>query len=297
MKLTVTIPILNCLRYAMPMFGCLKYTTSEESEWLILDNGSTENVEKYITEYARPKRLNYVRNEDNPGLITNNNDALRRCETELLCLLHNDCFIYEKNWDQRIISYFEQMPDLGIAGFFGAQGCMPNGGRIQYPSKLGSAGFSNMLEAEIHGMRMGPDMPWRPAAIFDSFCMVFRVKMLKECGGFDTRYQYHHFYDRDTGLESIRHGYKNIVVNVPCHHGGGYTSETPAYREWLMKIIGKPVEDLAFHDANMAKFTEKWMAIDALPLYVNDDFSLRRGRDEFRPDIEYKGDNIMKGLK
>lgn len=288
------IPFINNLRLAMPMMGCLKYNTSDSPEWLIVDNGSTDPVEKYIMNFVKPKRMSYVRNDINPGLIANNNFAYNYCrdnEIDLLCLLHNDCFIYEKGWDQRVISYFEKMPDLGIAGFFGAQGCHVDGGRMQDTNFPGRSGYSEMLEAELHGMKMGQNMPWRPAAIFDSFCMVFRVEMLKKCNGFDTRYKWHHFYDRDSSLESLRQGYKNIVVNVPNHHIGGLTNENPFYQEWLLKQIGSKMEDGVVHNENKVKFMEKWAF--ALPLYVNDDFTFRTGLTGIS-GYDFKGDSILK---
>jgi len=291
MKMTVMIPFMNNLRFGMPMMGCLKYNTSEETEWMIIDNGSTDKVENYIRHYIKPKRLFFHRNEVSPGLLKNSQFAYENCETELLCFLHNDCYVYEKDWDKRIISYFEKMPDLGLAGFFGAQGCMSDGGRLQDTPAGEMAGLSNMLEAEIHGMRLGNDELWKACSIFDSFCLIMRMDMLKKGNGFDMRYKWHHYYDRDISLESLRRGYKNIVVNVPNHHIGGVTHELDIYQEWLTKQIGKRTEDGVVHNENKEKFMKKWH--DVLPLYVNDDFSFREGPLPVKPSIEYKGNKIV----
>ncbi len=291
-RLTILLPVMNSLRWAMPMMGCLKYNTSESTEWLIMDNGSTEPFEDRIEKYIKPKRLNYIRYEINQGLINNLQKAYEICETDLLMFLHDDCYIYEKDWDQRIISYFETIPKLGMAGFFAAQGCLPNGGRLQdvnYPGQM--SGMSNMLEAEIHGMRMNE--PWRSCAIYDSFAMIMSMEMLKAGNGVDMRYKFHHYFDRDISLESLKRGYKNIVVNVPNHHIGGVTHETDQYQKWLLGQIGSKFEDGKLHNDNKEKFMTKW--VNALPLYVNDDFSFRRGPVVgLAEPMEYKGDNILK---
>lgn len=294
-SLTILIPVMNCLRWAMPFFGCLKNMTSEEVEWLVVDNGSTDPIEQYVRNYIKPKKLNFIRFEENIGLMETNKLAYETClksGSDLLMLLHTDCFIFEKDWDKRVRGYFDEIPKLGIAGFFGAQGCMPNGGRLQdieFPGQM--SGLSNMLEAEIHGMRMKED--WRAVSIFDSFSMCLSMEMMKAGGGFDMRYELHHYFDRDCSLESLRRGYKNIVVNVPCHHVGGLTGESPQYQEWLKKYTGSPFEDGKIHNANKLLFEKKWEELDALPLYVNDDFSFRTGQIGILPG-EYKGDNIVK---
>lgn len=268
------IPIMNGMREVMPALALLKQNTSSDTEWMIVDNGSTERVEDYIRKYIKPYKLNYIRNEENPGLVKVNQRAYEECETEILMLLHADVYIYEKNWDQRVISYFKEIPDLGIAGFFGAQGCLPNGGRIQDIEKRGQmSGWSNMVEAEIHGMRM--TQPWHSVAIFDSFGMILSMKFLKDSGGFDTNLKYHHYYDRDISLESLRHGYKNVVVDILNHHTGNIAASNDLYQEWQKKEIGNATDSIRIHNENKEYFINKWKEV--LPLYVEDDFSFREG--------------------
>ena len=67
MKTTMVVPLINGLREAMPALALLKYNTSPEVEWMVVDNGSTDPIERYVRDYIKPKKLQYVRNEDNPG--------------------------------------------------------------------------------------------------------------------------------------------------------------------------------------------------------------------------------------
>jgi len=289
LKMSLAIPYLNQLADTKPVLATFKANTSEETEWLIIDNGSTDPVEEFIVKYLKPKRMNFIRNETNIGLVKTYQQAYENCETDILAITHNDVFVFEKDWDKRIIKYFEEMPDLGGVGFFGSQGCGPVGERIQdVPMPGMMAGMSNMLEAEIHGMRL--DREWRPAAIFDGFMMIFRMDMLRKGGGFDLRYKYHHIYDRDASLESLRRGYKNIVVNVPCHHMSGLTANRGDYQNWIKDIQKRDDADKFTHDENSKLLEEKFK--DMLPLYVNDDFSFRTGNSG---QWNFKGDNIKNG--
>lgn len=289
-KLTLAIPVMNQLHDTKGILANLRYMTSDDVEWLIIDNGSTDPYETYIRRYLKPYRLNYVRNNENVGLVKSMQQAYENCETEILAITHNDVFIYEKDWDKRILKYFEEIENLGIVGFFGAQGCGPIGERIQdVPSVDVAAGMSNMLEAEIHGMRMQEE--WRPAAVFDGFMMIFNMEMLKKGDGFDQRYLYHHIYDRDASLESLKRGYKNITVNVSCHHVSGVTANRPEYQTWIDKETKHKdyTGDKYTHDYNSTLFEKKFK--DVLPVYVENDFSFRTGSDN---RYIFKGDAIIR---
>lgn len=289
MKMTIAIPVMNELQDSKGMLSLLRHNTSDDTEIMIIDNGSTDKYENFVVRYLKPKRLNYIRNDSNIGLVKTMQQAYENTFSDILAVVHNDVYIYEKNWDQRLISYFKEIPKLGGIGLFGSQGCGPIGERLQdVPRQDIAAGMSNMLEAEIHGMRL--NQPWRSAAIFDGFAMIFSMEMLKKGKGFDQRYLYHHLYDRDASLESLRRGYKNIIANVPCHHLSGLTANQAQYQTWIDKKVNKTnfTGDKWTHDENSRLFAEKFK--DALPLYVNDDFSFRSGQ---QGQWNYQGDKIL----
>lgn len=281
---------MNQLNEAKPYLGLLKYNTSEETEWMIIDNGSTDPYEDFTQRYIQPERMQYIKNKQNIGLVKTLQQAYEACTTDVLVITHNDVSIYEKDWDQHVLKLFKDDPKLGGVGLFGAQGCGPIGERIQdVPWPNTAAGFSNMLEAEVHGFRLNQET--KSAAIFDGLFMAFRMEMLHKAKGFDQRYVYHHLYDRDSALEVLRHGYKNVVANIPCHHLSGMTANRPEYQTWVDSKTGHTdyTGDKYTHDENTRLFKEKWK--DALPLYVQDDFSFRTGHQDA---WDYKGDAITK---
>lgn len=278
-RLTLAIPVMNQLQDCKGILGVLRYNTSEDVTWLIVDNGSTDPVEEFLTRYLKPKRLNYVKNKENIGMVPTMQQIYDNCDTEILAVLHNDVFIFEKNWDQRVVDLFNSDPKIGMTGFFGCQGVGPIGERIQDISSMRQApGWSNMLEAEVHGQKMRREV--QPVAIFDGFSMIFRKETLDKSKGFDQRYAYHHYYDRDASLESLRHGYNNVVINVPCHHLSGLTANRSEYQNWVSEKTegnrGNIHGDKWTHDHNMDLFQEKWSSV--LPLYVEHDGVFREGQ-------------------
>lgn len=296
MKATVCVPFYNQLNDSKGMVSQLVYSMYPKTELMVIDNGSTDPIEEFFLKYLKPKRLNYIRNEQNIGMIRTMQQAYENCTTEILIVAHNDVFMYADGWDEKVLKYFENIPMLGVLGLFGSQGCGQAGERLQdVPAHMvGSicAGKSNMLEAEVHGLRLKED--FQAVSILDGFFMAFNMDMLKETGGFDQRYQFHHYYDRDICLESLKHGYKNVVVNLPSHHLSGLTANRGDYQDWVTKQAAhmrSPGDersgDKYAHDSNAELFYAKWK--DVTPLYVENDFSFRKGGS-----FDFKGDIIQK---
>lgn len=287
MKLTVSTLVFNELNDTKGLMANLKHMTTGRYEFLLLDNGSTENVYQFATNYLKPGELNYIRNDENVGTVKGMQQIYENATGDVIAVFHNDVLLYEYGWNERVMRLFEDDPKLGMVALFGAAGCMINGGRVQVREDGGTmAGMSNMLEAEIHGARISEP---HAIAIPDGFGMIFRKEMLDKGNGFDQRYSYHHLYDRDIGLESLRRGYHNMVIDIPCHHWSGITANRSNYQDWVNKKYGIAERgDLKAHDDNTKLFNEKWgpEGYNVLPLYVNEDFTFR--------DSPYTGDRITK---
>lgn len=163
--------------------------------------------------------------------------ALERGD-DILCLTHNDVWVYQANWDFAVKYYFMSDKTMGGIGLFGSKGCGKEGHRLNT--------FGSLIEMSGHGRKMTRML--EPAVTFDGFFMCFSMAMLKEAGGFDQRYQMHRMYDLDTSLTSIKLGYKNIVINLPCHHLSGLTANNDA------KLTCGP----DVHAANSKLFLDKW---------------------------------------
>ena len=94
-RLTIAIPIYNQLNDAKGSLGTLRYNTSDDTEFLIIDNGSTDNVENFIWKYLKPKRLHYIRNEENIGMIKTMQQGYEQSSGDVIAFLHNDVFVQD----------------------------------------------------------------------------------------------------------------------------------------------------------------------------------------------------------
>lgn len=266
---------------------------SHDVEWIVVDNGSTDKVEDFFMKTLKPKRFEYIRNEKNEGVIKAYNQAFKAANTDIVAYLHNDFYIYENGWEMRMQKLFEKINNLGIIGTHGSQGVYNDGYLLN--------SWSNMLEAEIHGSRLKEE--FLPVAVLDGQTLICSKEMLKKTGGFDERYGYFHFYDKDISLESLAAGYKNIVVNMFCHHDIGKTSRNEKYKSFINKKTNQNDGDKWLYDHNSQLFNEKWgpKGYDVLPLYIQSDGEfLGKDRDVVMNDKvlqfecgKIKGDKII----
>jgi GT2 family glycosyltransferase len=194
--------------------------------------------------------------KENTGLIRSCQYAYEYAKSQsydILCLTHNDVWVYKENWDKIVKTFFNDGWKLGGVGLFGSKGCGKEGHRLNT--------FGSLIEMSGHGRKIEEE--YEPAVTFDGFFMAFSMEMLKKAGGFDQRYQMHHMYDLDASLTSIKLGYKNIVLNLPCHHLSGLTANNDA-----KSVCGPDV-----HTTNSLLWKEKWS--HQLGVMVDDNFNYR----------------------
>lgn len=288
MKLLITIPVMDQYEIGRCSMACWDWMTSPAADFLLLDNGSASGLwpNWLATAHLKaPQRWHYLRNEVNVGMVRSAQQAYEWAlgrDYELLALTHNDVWVFEPSWDEDLkflwnkeTSWgFRHGGKLGGVGFFGSKGCNRDGLRLNT--------FGNVLDSG-HGRRM--TAAWEPAVIFDGFFQCYSMEMLQslrhrclcdiedgspsercvicggkgvQAGGFDQRYQWMHIYDYDFSLESIAAGWKNAVLNVPCHHLSGLTANNAAAATSTQAVM----------QANIDRFHAKWD--DRLGVMVDD---------------------------
>lgn len=242
MKMLVAIPVMGQYEIGRISLYCFDQLVSPDTDFLLIDNSGLDSPWlRWMDTVPAGGRWWYQNPGGNLGLIRSCQRAyefaLERGD-DILCLTHNDVWIYRDRWDWDVKECFSHYDKLGGIGLFGSKGCDKGGVRLNT--------FGSLIEMSGHGRKMTNDR--EPAVTFDGFFMAFSMQMLREAGGFDQRYQWHHMYDLDASLTSIKLGYKNIVINLPCHHLSGLTANNDA------KLTSGP----DVHAANSRLFLEKW---------------------------------------
>lgn len=260
-NLSLCIPVMGQINDTKGVWGAHVENLGDKEnspELVVINNNSQDDTVKFLEDFVFPHfpKHKLVNNPENVGVVKSMNQCIQESTGDIIAILHNDLFVYDDNWDERVLSVFEN-EKVGLAGFFGSKGTHTSGGRMD--------AMSNMIEAEYHGVRETGD---KRVGAFDGLSLIGRRKMFEQVGGFDEKYVYHHFYDRDMSLESHFAGWENWFIGVYCHHISGVTANRPDYQTWIdgkMQTTGF-TGDLASYQASEKYFFSKWA--DKLPVYI-----------------------------
>ena len=150
--------------------------------------------------------------------------AYEESTESIIGMVHDDCMIYEKDWDLRVLREFND-PTVGMVGFAGALGHgHPDLYKVPYhlPNLARQTFMSNLRTAEVHGARFTGE---RDVAILDGMALFVRRSILKKWGGWPKNRIIDYFlYSEWLCTEARRQGYRIRLVGVDCEHLGGKTA-------------------------------------------------------------------------
>ena len=251
---SIVIAVWNQLAYTrLAIDALLKNTKKMPFELVIVDNGSRPDVTNYF-EALKNKgvAIQYIRNETNLGPIKAINQGVRLAIYDYIAVMHNDVIIMEDDWLEKILSVMEKDPGIGIAGLAGRK-------EIYDTGCVNEASLKHNLRAEDLNAPMSEDVA--EVAVIDGLCFIMSRRFLEKSEGFDESYGYMHCYDLDISLQSIRAGFRNVVVKVAAMHigNGGMTRRLGEYKD-LVK------DDYGLLKKNCNIFAGKWHAL--LPVKI-----------------------------
>ena len=94
MKLSIGLPVYNGEKFLQKCLDSLLAQTFSNFELIISDNASTDNTSKICQEYSKKdKRIRYIRQESNIGLLPNFNFVLQQAKNEFFMWIGVDDYI------------------------------------------------------------------------------------------------------------------------------------------------------------------------------------------------------------
>lgn len=243
MKITLVVPFIDAWDVTKRCIEKVVVNTTEPIQLVLISNGSEHDYGKELDKLLRKnKRIkcHYQHNNDNQGVLATFKQGYSLATGDVICFIHNDVLIQEKGWDVKVWQAFEQHPQLGLAGLFGAVGVGNNGGRVRSQSKMLGVEWG---KCDCH------DVAWKhhseyidglsPATILDGVGMFFTrdaLKALTETDMFDDWRAPHHFYDRIMPLKLIDKGFKVASLGIGFDHWSGATANSSqTYNDLALK--------------------------------------------------------------
>jgi glycosyltransferase involved in cell wall biosynthesis len=118
-SLTVFTPTFNRAYCLHQLYESLCEQTSNDFEWLIIDDGSTDRTEELVESWINENRiLIHYHLKQNGGMHTGHNKAIEIIETELNVCIDSDDYM-PINAVEKIISFWNKNKDEKFAGILG----------------------------------------------------------------------------------------------------------------------------------------------------------------------------------
>lgn len=163
--------------------------TFKNFELILVNDGSTNNVEEVILSYADP-RIVYVRNSHNLQLVTTLNKGLALCHGEYIARLDADDIALPTRLEKQVL-FLDEHADIGLVAT--AYECIPKRGEWQGPR----------LHSEI-----------KEALLFEGCALAHSSVMFRRCLGVQYGHEYLHCEDYALWLDLLDKTKMEIIPEV-----------------------------------------------------------------------------------
>jgi len=107
-------PVYNADKYLRDAIESILHQTYSNFDFIILDDGSTDNSLELIRSYNDP-RIRLVRHEENRGLVATLNEGVNLAETDLIARMDADDISYPDRLEKQVAA-FENNSELVLVG-------------------------------------------------------------------------------------------------------------------------------------------------------------------------------------
>jgi len=215
-KLSVVVPLFNCLALSKAMTGALRATipAGTTCEIILVDDGSTDGTREWLATLGSPFRV--VLNERNLGYGAANNRGASLARGEYLALLNND-LVLRPGWLEPMLEAHRSLgTDAGLIG------------NVQTDARSGAVDHAGIVfnhKGKAEHDRHPPSIwarsfrPVRKVPALTGACVLMTTALWKSLGGFDEGYV-NGCEDVDLCLRAAAAGRTNAVAlrSVVGHH-------------------------------------------------------------------------------
>lgn len=261
---SIIIPVLNRIETTLECINRIReYNRYVTFEIIIVDNGSTDGTLDFFSDMSNPpfakegkrdltpldrgeetphlqkgdeggvfNNIVYIRNSENLGVSKALNIGAGTANYDILCFMHNDVFVYEREWIYKIRDFVVNTENAGIAGLYGAKAVRADG--------------SFRGKTIVHAIRHHPRIrgAFERVVVVDGLMMVLCRSLFKKVDGYEESFPVH-FYDKDICMKTMRNDFVNYVLNIPFEHQCGTTRQNIDNENQV-------------RDRDQKRFIEKW---------------------------------------
>jgi len=212
-----------------PCLTALQSQTYRDFEIVLVDNGSTDGSVEFVTERFPAVRL--IRNEENVGFATGNNQGLAAAQGRFIATLNSDT-VADPGWLAALVAAMQGADRVGS--------CASHMILAHRPGVLDSAGIDVDLTGTAwnrgHGRPETPDAT--PADVFGACAgaALYRRAMLDDVDGFFDPTYFIYYEDADLAWRARLRGWRCVYVPTArvLHVHSATTGRDPASKSYRL---------------------------------------------------------------
>jgi glycosyltransferase involved in cell wall biosynthesis len=244
------------LPHTVRCMEALRRNSPDRTQLIVVDNGSTDGTQAYLTHLARQvgAAMVPVFLDHNAGWCGGVNLGLGHARGQYLVLLNNDVIV-TPDWLGGLRACMDEaasrVPGIRRVGMVGP---MTNAaGGPQLLTAAGAYDPATTLDAFACRHRAACAKQWTASFFLSGFCLMLSRACLDKVGNLDERFSPGGFDDNDLVLRGQEQGFEAVVAgDVFVHHEGGATFR-----------VAHPDKQMGL--ANRHLFLQKWRERNAGP--------------------------------
>ena len=204
--ISVVIPVLNHSKYTSSILNDILNNSEVPNEIIIIDNGSTDNTEKVISQFKNSLPIKYLKLKRNRGVNTAWNIGLTYAKSEIIAVLNND-LVLNRYFFEVMRKTFNRYPECGMLYSKTLHKAFDEEDISKYLEKVKNSEFSGVSPVSPAKYRMGWAFGVRKSLVKD---IIIPKELFNYCGD---DFQY---------LTIKKLGYSILIMNqnLIFHHEG-----------------------------------------------------------------------------
>ncbi len=114
-KISVVMPFYNAEKFLDESIQSILNQTFTDFEFIIINDASTDNSDKVVQKYLKDKRIIYIKNKENKGIVHNLNKGIKIAKADVIARMDGDDISMPERFEKQY-RFMQDNKDISIIG-------------------------------------------------------------------------------------------------------------------------------------------------------------------------------------